>query len=171
MYHLLFFTIRGSRVSSDSDCFGGGGRMQGPRTLCHSLAAVAPHSICVSRLIVYCTTRRSQIRRPVYFTDSMTKPFHNSSPAPWQQRSPSLSRRVAVTRPSICVSRFTFYCWSSFCSLFAVHYHYSFLGFSGISLCWPLVAVTRHSNCVSWLVIHRWSSFCSFFPVYYTYCR
>ena len=29
---------------------------------------------------------------PVNFTDSKTQPFHESSPSPWQQRPPSLSR-------------------------------------------------------------------------------
>ena len=30
--------------------------------------------------------------RPVHFTDPKTRPLHESSPSPWQQRSPSLSR-------------------------------------------------------------------------------
>ena len=38
--------------------------------------------------------------RPVNFTDSKNQTFHESSPSPWQQRSPSLStgRRLPLQR-------------------------------------------------------------------------
>ena len=34
---------------------------------------------------------------PVNFTDSKTQPFHESSPSPWQQRSPSLSKGQRIS--------------------------------------------------------------------------